>query len=571
MPATPELRLPVGNKDFTNATVVIIGAGISGMNMAIDLIKRNNCRNFVILEKSSSIGGTWSDQKYPGCCCDVWSSLYSYSFEQNPSWTREYPGQEEIYAYLVGVAQKWGLYKHIRFNSAVEEARWDDQTSKWKVAVKISGQKDSEFTNGYVISSDFLISAVGQLNIPRYPDIPGLEDFEGRVMHSARWDWSYDFKDKKIAVIGNGATAAQIIPEIAPSASHLTVFQRTPNWVLPRLDAPISAFQRALLTYVPPLRWRKRASQMEYREEFHDAVFDNESQWAQVIRDGCKDLLETQLADKPELWKTLTPDYAPGCKRVIITDDYYPTLARDNVDLETRHINRITKNGIEIEGAGVKEFDFIVLATGFKTVDFMYPIQVYGANGRPVGDVWKDGARAYYGVTVEDMPNFGMFYGPNTNLGHNSIILMIEAQSRYLNALVSEVIRCRQLGKAVAIMPKPEVVKEFNDRIQALLRKSSFADPKCNSWYKRDDGVITNNWSGTVVDYQKNLSKVLWDDYIVQGSGEYLVKSKKSSHVGRVREESYVSDTTLYAGAASLLAIGGYFAVRTGLHRVHRG
>lgn len=156
---------------------------------------------------------------------------------------------------------------------------------------------------------------------------------------------------------------------------------------------------------------------MDYREEFHDAVFDNESQWAQVIRDGCKDLLETQLADKPELWKTLTPDYAPGCKRVIITDDYYPTLARDNVDLETRHINRITKNGIEIEGAGVKEFDFIVLATGFKTVDFMYPIQVYGANGRPVGDVWKDGARAYYGVTVEDMPNFGMFYGPNTNLG----------------------------------------------------------------------------------------------------------------------------------------------------------
>ncbi|KAJ5489243.1 FAD-binding monooxygenase ktnD [Penicillium diatomitis] len=568
MPATSEPHLPVGNKDFTNATVVIIGAGISGMNMAIDLIRRNNCRNFVILEKSSSIGGTWSDQKYPGCCCDVWSSLYSYSFEQNPNWTREYPGQEEIYAYLVGVAQKWGLYKHVRFNSAVDEARWDDETCKWKVTVQKSGQKDSEFASSYVITSDFLVSAVGQLNIPRYPDIPGLDDFEGRVMHSARWDWSYDFKGKRIAVIGNGATAAQIVPEIAPSASHLTVFQRTPNWVMPRLDAPVSAFQRALLTYIPPLRWRKRAQQMEFREGFHAAIFDDQSQWAQVIRDGCKGLLETQLAHRPELWKTLTPDYAPGCKRVIISDDYYPALARDNVALETGRIQRITKNGIDIEGAGEKEFDFIVLATGFKTVDFMYPIKVYGAKGRSVADVWKDGAKAYHGVTVEDMPNFGMFYGPNTNLGHNSIILMIEAQSLYLNALVSEVIRCRRLGKEIAIMPKPEVLNEYNEQIQALLRDSSFADPKCNSWYKRDDGIITNNWSGTVVDYQKNLSELKWSDYIVEGSGEYLVRKKRSSHVGRVREESYVSDTTLLAGAASVLAMGGYLAVRAGLWRV---
>ncbi|KAF7717092.1 Uncharacterized protein PECH_004497 [Penicillium ucsense] len=568
MPATSEPHLPVGNKDFTNATVVIIGAGISGMNMAIDLIRRNNCRNFVILEKSSSIGGTWSDQKYPGCCCDVWSSLYSYSFEQNPNWTREYPGQEEIYAYLVGVAQKWGLYKHVRFNSTVDEARWDDETCKWKVTVQKSGQKDSEFASSYVITSDFLVSAVGQLNIPQYPNIPGLDDFEGRVMHSARWDWSYDFKGKRIAVIGNGATAAQIIPEIAPSASHLTVFQRTPNWVMPRLDAPISAFQRALLTYIPPLRWRKRAQQMEFREGFHAAVFDDQSQWAQVIRDGCKGLLETQLAHSPELWTTLTPDYAPGCKRVIISDDYYPALARDNVALETGRIQRITKNGIDIEGVGEKEFDFIVLATGFKTVDFMYPIKVYGAKGRSVADVWKDGAKAYHGVTVEDMPNFGMFYGPNTNLGHNSIILMIEAQSLYLNALVSEVIRCRRLGKEIAIMPKPEVLNEYNEQIQALLRNSSFADPKCNSWYKRDDGTITNNWSGTVVDYQKNLSELKWSDYIVEGSGEYLVRNKRSSHVGRVREESYVSDTTLLAGAASVLAMGGYLAVRAGLWRV---
>lgn len=214
-----------------------------------------------------------------------------------------------------------------------------------------------------------------------------------------------------------GATAAQIIPEIAPSASHLTVFQRTPNWVIPRLDGPVSAFQKALLTYIPPIRWRKRAAMMEFREDFHSAIFDDDSDNAQEIRDWCTGMLKTQLADKPELWETLTPKYAPGCKRVILSDDYYPALARDNVDLETRRINRITSKGIEIEGVGEQEYDFIVLATGFKTVDFMYPIQVYGTKGRPVADIWKDGAKAYYGVTVEDLPNFGMFYGPNTNLG----------------------------------------------------------------------------------------------------------------------------------------------------------
>ena len=215
----------------------------------------------------------------------------------------------------------------------------------------------------------------------------------------------------------SGATAAQIIPEIAPTASHLTVFQRTPNWVIPRGDAPVSALQQALLTYFPPFRWRKRALQMDFRESFHDAIFDNDSDFAQLVRDVTATTLKSQLPNNPELWDALTPNYAPGCKRVILTDDYYPALARENVDLETRHIQRITENGIEVEGEGEREYDLIVLATGFKTVDFMAPIQIYGVNGRPLGDIWKNGPRAYYGVTVEDLPNFGMFYGPNTNLG----------------------------------------------------------------------------------------------------------------------------------------------------------
>ncbi|KAJ5490063.1 hypothetical protein N7453_010888 [Penicillium expansum] len=558
MLASSNTRLPVGNKDFTNATVVIIGAGISGMCMAIDLIKRNKTENFVILERSSSVGGTWNDNKYPGCCCDVWSSLYSYSFEQNPNWSREYPGQEEIHAYLVGVAEKYGLYKHIRFNSTVDEARWDELETKWQTSVVVSGQKDSEFSSSYILNSDFLVSAVGQLNLPRTPDIPGLGDFQGKTMHSARWDWSYDMTGKRIAIIGNGATAAQIAPEVARVASHLTIYQRTPNWVIPRLDQPVSTLQKTLFKWVPPLHWRKRALQMEFREAFYTAIADGDSDLSHVIRASCTSAMKSQLPNRPELWDELTPNYAPGCKRVIITDDYYPTLARENVHLETRGITGITESGIEVDG-DEQEHDLIVLATGFRTVEFMNPIRIYGANGRSLEDIWRNGATALNGVVVEDLPNFGMFYGPNTNLGHNSIILMIEAQSRYLNTLVREVMQARQQGKSLALKPEPGALKSYNDRIQAILRRTSFADPNCNSWYKRDDGAITNNWSGTVLDYQRELSKVQWQDYIAEGTGKDRVVSKTITKVSHAQEEILLSNFSLLVGAIGVLSVTGYF------------
>ncbi|KAJ5859371.1 hypothetical protein N7534_004648 [Penicillium rubens] len=559
MSATINTRLPVGNKDFTNATVVIIGAGISGMCMAIDLIKRNKTQNFVVLERSSSVGGTWNDNKYPGCCCDVFSSLYSYSFEQNPNWSREYPGQEEIHAYLVGVAEKYGLYKHIRFNSTVEEARWDDTESKWRTSVVISGQKDSEFSSSYVLNSDFLVSAVGQLNLPRAPDISGLADFQGKMMHSARWDWSYDMTGKRIAIIGNGATAAQIAPEVARVASHLTIYQRTPNWVIPRLDQPVSTLQKTLFKWVPPLHWRKRALQMK---------FHGDSELSHMLRTLCTNAIKSQLPDRPDLWDSLTPSYAPGCKRIIITDDYYPTLARDNVHLETRGITCVTDSGIKVDEEE-QEHDLIVLATGFKTVEFMHPIRIYGTNGRPLEDIWRNGATALNGVTVEDLPNFGMFYGPNTNLGHNSIILMIEAQSRYLNVLVGEVMQARQQGKTLALKPEPGALKSYNDRIQAILRRTSFADPNCNSWYKRDDGVITNNWCGTVIDYQRELSKVQWQDYIAEGTGKDRVMDKAATKVSHAQEEILLSNSSLLVGAIGILSATGYFVARSRRLKAH--
>lgn len=219
-----------------------------------------------------------------------------------------------------------------------------------------------------------------------------------------------------------GATAAQIAPEIAQVASHLTIYQRTPNWVIPRGDQPVSRLQRTLLKWIPPLLWRKRALQMDFRESFYSAVADKDSEFSHLIRDMCVEALKSQLPEQPELWESLTPNYAPGCKRVIISDDYYPTLSRDNVNLETRGITCITESGIEVDDADEQEYDLIVLATGFKTVEFMHPIQVYGLNGRSLQDIWGNGATAFNGVTVEDLPNFGMFYGPNTNLGKLTLL-----------------------------------------------------------------------------------------------------------------------------------------------------
>ncbi|KAI9372354.1 hypothetical protein BJX61DRAFT_534017 [Aspergillus egyptiacus] len=531
---TVSFNHPVGNNDYTQSTVVIVGAGISGMCMAIDLLRKKQ-RNFVILEKGSAVGGTWNDNKYPGCACDVWSTLYSYSFEQKSDWTREYPSQEEIHRYLTGVAEKYGLYPHIRFNSTVDEARWDDASRQWKVRVSVSGAKDSQFQSSYEISSNVFISGVGQLNMPRWPDLPGVDDFKGKSMHSARWDWTYDFSGKRVAVIGNGATAVQIIPEVAKKAAHLSIYQRTPQWIVPRSDSAVNSLQRALLS-VPLIRNCKRSFMMFFREQTHKAIVKPDSNFSKQMREIATTHLKKSLPDKPEMWDMLTPTYAPGCRRVLISDNYYPALNEEHVHLETRDIGRITETGIETADGEHTEFDLIVYATGFRTVEFLHPIKIYGAGGRPLSEIWEGGATAYYGVTVEGMPNFGLLYGPNTNLGHNSIILMIEAQSRYLAALLEPVLQAKAKGGAIALQPQEDVVREFNKELQERLAKTTFADPSCNSWYKTADGRITNNWPGTVVEYQQGLSKVRWTDYVIEGDGKDEYVRRQETKIGHVEE-----------------------------------
>lgn len=419
--------------------------------------------------------------------------------------------------YLVSVAQKYELYQYVRFNSSVESAKWDDATKKWHTEVRVEGSKDSEFGSQYVIKSDFLVSAVGQLNQPKLPNIDGLNEFSGKLMHSARWDWTYDLRGKKVAIIGNGATAAQIIPEIVKEVGSLTIHQRTPNWVIPRLDAPIPEWKRSMYRYLPYTRHRKRADMMDFREAFYHAVWDNDHPVAQFLEGQAKDHMHTQLPDKPDLWQQLLPDYKIGCKRVIISDDYLPVFLRDNVKLETGTIDKVTEKGIVTDGHE-DEYDLIICATGFKTVEFMHPIEITGSAGRSLASVWKEGGEALYGVTVESLPNFAMLYGPNTNLGHNSIVLMIEAQSRYINALIKEVVDARRSNGQLIIKPKASRIKQFNEEMQKDLQQSSFNDPRCGSWYKREDnGKITQNWSKNVIEYQK-VSSCIKSGYAVANS-----------------------------------------------------
>ncbi|KAF5253499.1 hypothetical protein FANTH_1570 [Fusarium anthophilum] len=484
---------------------------------------------------------------------------------ENPHWSRAYPEQKEILSYIQDVAQKYGLYKFVRFSSEVTAAEWDPESHEWNVAIQVLAGKEAEFCPRYTIKASFLIAGVGQLNEPFWPKITGQENFQGKAMHSARWDWSYDFAGKRVGIIGNGATAVQIAPEVAKVASDLTVFQRSPNWLMPRFDAEIPRWKRILFDHAPAVLSRVRAEIMNARESYYQAVNHADSSDSSTMTEICKQHMQTQLPNRPALWEKLTPDYPPGCKRILLSDDYYPTLRLPNVTLETLHIDRMTDTGVVVKGPQEKEIDLdlVIFATGFQARDFMHGIHVQGVGGQTLSSKWANGASALYGVTVDTLPNFGMLYGPNTNLGHNSIILMIEAQARYLVPLVTRVVKSRARGGKLSVMPNALRVQEWNKDLQSSLGSSTFADHRCSSWYKTDSGVVTNNWSGTVVEYQKLLSKIDWSDYELEGE-EVKNLPTGEEHIGRVVEETLFSTQQLLSVTA-LTALAGAASVY--LHR----
>ncbi|KAL9604618.1 MAG: hypothetical protein Q9219_000338 [cf. Caloplaca sp. 3 TL-2023] len=453
-------------------------------------------------------------------------------------------GQEEIQDYLIRIAHKYQLYRHIRFNSSVEEARWDDVKQRWRIAVRRLGGNEAEHGKIYSMQSEFLVSAVGQLSTPKYPSIQGLESFRGRTMHSARWDWSFDLRDKNIGIIGTGATAAQIVPEVSQVCKKMVVFQRTPAWVMPRHDAPISQMRREVYKYVPWIRRRYRARLMDFRESTFEAAFDPDSTKHEVVCGISRQHMMNQL---PGSWNAplrekLTPHYPFSCKRILVSDDYYPALNQGNVILETKSIDEVTPTGVRMKDGTVHDLDVLILATGFRTTDFLYPMKINGADGYCLEDAWAKGASAYLGITVQGLPNFGMLYGPNTNLAYNSLILQIEAQSKYITTLVAAVLNAKRRGMTLQLQPKHGVVEAYNEEVQSRLARSTFADPNCTSWFKDEHGRITTNWSGSAIQYQERTSSVDWTDFEISGTAAEEWRNAAPTRWNRVVEETQISD-----------------------------
>lgn len=463
--------------------VVIVGAGASGLCMAIAL-KKAGIESMTIIEKSDGVGGTWRDNTYPGAGCDVPSHLYSFSFAPNPDWTHAYSLQPEILAYFEDCALRFNLLRHCRFRTELESACFDEAAGHWKLRT----------TQGEELVAEVLISGVGQLNRPSYPRIPGLEDFRGRTFHSARWDHGCDLAGKRVAVIGNGASALQFIPRIAPVVGKLSIFQRSNNWVIPRGDRPYTAREKRWFRRFGSLRLLHRGI-IYLLLENNFFAFRPGTLMARFMEKRARAHLAAQVPD-PVLREKLTPDYPIGCKRILIGDDYYPALVRENVEIVTDAIERVTQDAVVTTGGREHPVDVIIHATGFVTTSFLAPMKVTGRGGLALEDAWKEGAEAYLGVAVPGFPNFFMLYGPNTNLGHNSIIFMIECQVRYVMGCLKAMAERRARWLDV----RPEAMARFNEELRRELARTVWATG-CTSWYKTESGKITNNWSDFTLRY----------------------------------------------------------------------
>ena len=475
----------------TTTRIAIIGAGHSGICMGMQL-KRAGIDDFVILEKGATLGGTWRDNTYPGASCDAPSFLYSFSFAQKTDWSRRFAWQPELLAYSVECAVQSGLLAHCRFNAEVTAARFDEARNLWRL----------ELAGGDVVDAQFLVTGVGQLHWPATPAIPGRESFAGAQFHSARWDHGVDLAGKRIVVIGNAASAVQFVPQIAPLASRLTIFQRSANWLMPRNDHLYSPRVQRAMTRWPWLAKALHDFQWFFFGELQLTPLMKQVrivQWLATLRS--KAHLRRQVKD-PALRSKLVPDYPIGAKRVLFNDDYYPTLGRANVQLVTDAIERIEPDAVRSKGGERFAADVIIYATGFHATDFLAPMRITGAGGRDLKQEWQHGAHAYLGVTVSGFPNLFMLYGPNTNLGHNSILVMIEAQVGY----IIDAVRQMDAGGLRRLDVKRPVLEEYNRWLQGDLARSVWAADK-QSWYKLADGTITNNWPHSTIRYRKLLRR----------------------------------------------------------------
>jgi cation diffusion facilitator CzcD-associated flavoprotein CzcO len=492
-----------------DADVIVVGAGFGGIGMAIQL-ESAGFPSFLILERADDVGGTWRDNVYPGCACDIPSMLYSFSFERNFDWTRLFPKQAEIWDYLKATVKHRALRDRIRFGTDVSEARFDEAAATWHVRT----------ADGPTFSSRVLVTAMGALSKPNVPHLPGIERFSGPRFHSSQWDFGVDLRDKNVATIGTGASAIQFVPEIAQSARHVTVFQRTPPWIIPRPDGPVGPWQRRLRRFAPYAKFVRAA--IYWLLELRALGFVVNPNILKVEERVALRHLESQIAD-PELRAKVTPHYRLGCKRVLISDDYYPALQRPNVSLETSPIAEVRESSIVTSDGVEHPADVIVYGTGFRATDGVTPVRVYGRDGRELNETWRAGMEAYLGTNVAGFPNLFLIIGPNTGLGHNSMIYMMEAQYRYV---LSALKTMRALGVR-AVDVKPDAQSRYNARIQRKMRGTVWSTG-CRSWYLDANGKNTTLWPGFTFAFRRATRRFRPEAYTLLRLGKRDAAPRRS-------------------------------------------
>ncbi|TVZ05921.1 NAD(P)/FAD-dependent oxidoreductase [Trebonia kvetii] len=461
-----------------DATVAIIGSGFGGIGMAVSLM-RAGITDVVLLERAADLGGTWRDNSYPGAACDVPSHLYSFSFAPNPDWSRSFSPQPEIWKYLRRVAAEERVTGKVRFGEEVTSARWDPAARLWRVE-----------TTRSTLTARFLVSAAGPLSDPMIPDLPGLDTFAGTVFHSATWDHDYDLTGRNVAVIGTGASAIQFVPRIQPLVGQLTVFQRTPAWIMPRHDRQISRLERWLFRHLPPTQQIARAAIYCGREAYALGFVKNpailHTAEAMALRH-----LQRQVAD-PDLLARLTPSYRMGCKRILLSNDYYPTLTQPNVSLVTEGIKEIREKSVLTSDGIAHHVDTLIFGTGFHVTDFPLARRIFGPDGVSLASRWSatPAQTAFRGTTTVGFPNLFVLTGPNTGLGHTSQVFMIEAQIRYVRGAL---IHARRL-EADRIEVRPEAQAAYDRMVQRKMRKTVWVTGGCKSWYLDAEGRNVTLW-----------------------------------------------------------------------------
>jgi cation diffusion facilitator CzcD-associated flavoprotein CzcO len=494
-----EAAVPSANSSITKVDVLIVGAGFSGLCMGIKLLEAD-MKSFLIIEKSEDIGGTWWDNRYPGCACDIPSHLYSFSFAPSTEWTRMYPGQQEIHDYLKRCVERYRLAPYLRLSARFREAIWDESEGVWNAT---AGDEMR-------IRARVLVSGMGALHVPRYPDLKGIDRFKGPAFHSATWDHTVDLDGKNVAVVGTGASAIQFVPQIAPRVSKLHLFQRTPPWIVPRLDFAFSEKWRRRFRSLPITRWALR-QYIFWRQEVRVLGFLGNETFRKKVEAIALRHLARRIKD-PKLRAALTPNYQLGCKRVLVSDDYYPTLNRSNVELVTESIAEVREHSIVTQGGVERPIDVLIYGTGFRATEPLIGCRVVGKGGVEIHDAWQKRMSAYLGVTVSGFPNFFMLLGPNTGLGHNSVVLMIEAQVRYtMNCL-----KLMKRKKQRILEVRSEIQKSFVEEIYRRMAATVWQSGGCKSWYQdQTTGEITTLWPGSVVSYLRRTRSVSASDYML--------------------------------------------------------